>query len=150
MTIDKDACCACIIFEIIQVFINVHHAVSLSSFAIPIKGIFIETILKCSWNIFQQAFMLWEGFKAQGCISCLHNVWHHQYFHQHSSCSVIVIILHSHQWSKLSWNVMERHPFKNPTTNAIIHRPYMLSDEWGQRSNSFNLCMYVVKFDMVR
>ena len=43
----KDTCHSCIIFEIIHVSISVHHAVSLSSFVIPIKGIFIKTLLKC-------------------------------------------------------------------------------------------------------
>jgi hypothetical protein len=42
----KDACHAHIIFDIIHVFINVHHAVSLSSFVIPINGI----VVKLSWN----------------------------------------------------------------------------------------------------
>ena len=43
----KDACHAHIIFEIIHVFINVHHAISLLSFTIPINEIFVETLLKC-------------------------------------------------------------------------------------------------------
>ena len=43
----KDACSAHIIFEIIHVFINVHHVVSLSSFTIHIERIFVETLLKC-------------------------------------------------------------------------------------------------------
>ena len=67
-------------FDIINIFINFHHVVSLSSFSIPINGIFVETLLKC-----------------------------------HGMSSI-----------------------KNPTTNAIIHQPCMLSGEWGQRSNSCN------------
>ena len=43
----KDACRAHIILEIIHVFINVHHVVLLSSFAIPINKIFFKTLLKC-------------------------------------------------------------------------------------------------------
>ena len=43
----QGSCCSCILFEIIHIFINVHYAVSLSSFAIPINGIFFETLLKC-------------------------------------------------------------------------------------------------------
>ena len=128
--------CAPIIFEIIHIFINVHHVVSLSSFSIPINEIFFETLLKChemssnkrahhlfhcpltptlssewgqhcdsfnlgcmcrilTWLDKTHTFMVWEGFKAQVCMSCLHNIFDHPHFHQRSSCSLIVIILHS-------------------------------------------------------
>ena len=56
--------------------------------------------------------MVWEGIKAQGCMSCPHNVWDHPYFHQQLSCSVIIVIHHSHQWNicrislEISWNVI--------------------------------------------
>ena len=43
----EDTCRAHIIFEIIQVFINVHHIVSLWSFTIHINRIFVKTLLKC-------------------------------------------------------------------------------------------------------
>ena len=42
----KDAWCPRIIFEIFHICINIHHAVSLSSFVIHIYGIFDETLLK--------------------------------------------------------------------------------------------------------
>ena len=79
-------------FEIIHIFINVHHAVSFSSFTIPIKRIVVETLMKC---------------------------------HVTSS------------------------NYK-PITNVIIHRHCTLSNERGQRLNSFNLSLYALKFDMVR
>jgi len=52
------------------------------------------------------AFMVCEGFKAQGYMLCPHNIWDHPRFHQHSSCSLIVIIHHSHQCN-LCWNSLE-------------------------------------------
>ena len=128
----KYACCACIIIFIIHIFINVHHAVSFSSFTIPIKRIFVETLLKfhgtssnkpitnvthwvvnganveipstcaymcrnLTWSDKKDAFTVWEDFKAQGYMSCPHNIWDHPHFHQRSSCSLIVIIPYSHQ-----------------------------------------------------
>ena len=141
----KDACHAHIMFEIIHTFINVHDAVSLSSFLIPIYGTFVETILKCHgtssntptsngihqpcivsnewgqrWNSFNlwlyvwnltwldktHAFIVWEGFKSQGCMLCPHSIWDCPHFHQRSSCSLTVIIHHSHQ-GNLCWNYLE-------------------------------------------
>ena len=147
----KDACHSHIIFEIIHVCINVHHVVSLSSFSIPIYGIFVETLLKChgtssyipitnimihwhctltsewgnteipsncsymhrnlTWLDKTHAFTVWEGFKAQGFLTCLHMLWDHPCLHQRSSCSIIVIIHHSHLWNlcrnslEMSWNI---------------------------------------------
>jgi hypothetical protein len=37
-----------------------------------------------------------------------------------------------------------------PITNVILHRPHIVSNEWGQCLNFFKPCMYVSKFDMVR
>ena len=59
------------------------------------------------------AFTVWEGFKAQGCMSCPHNLWDHPCFHQRSSCSLIIIIHHSHEgnlcWNsfEMSWNIFQ-------------------------------------------
>ena len=145
----KDACHACIMFDSVHAFINVHHAVLVSSFSIPIKGIFVETLLKChgtssnykpnpntiihrrrtlshemgqrcacmhrnlTWLEKTHAFIVWEGFRAKGCMSCPHNLWDRPHFHQRSSCSLIVIIRHSHQQSlcqnslEMSWNVFQ-------------------------------------------
>ena len=50
-----------------------------------------------TWLDKTHAFMVWEGFKAQGCMSYQHNIWDHPRFHQRSSCNLIVIIHHSHQ-----------------------------------------------------
>ena len=66
------------------------------------------------WLDKTHAFMVWEGFKAQGYMSCTHNLWYHPRFHQCSSCSLIVIIHHSHQWNlcknslQMSWNVFQQ------------------------------------------
>jgi hypothetical protein len=37
----------------------------------------------------------------------------------------------------------------SPTTN-FMHLPRIVSSEWGQRCNFFNMCLYASKFDMVR
>ena len=66
-----------------------------------------------TWLDKTRAFMVWDGFKSQGYMSCPHNIWYHPSFHQCSSCSLIVIIHNSHQQEsllKLSWNVMESLP----------------------------------------
>ena len=66
-----------------------------------------------TWLDKTHAFMAWEGFKAQGCMSCPHNLWYRPRFHQRSSCSLIVIICHSHQWNhcrnslEMSWNIIQ-------------------------------------------
>ena len=89
-------------------------------------------------------FTVWEGFKAQGCMSCTHNVWDHPHFHQCSSCSLFVIffetLLKCHETSSNKWS------------HHLFHHPSMptLSSEWVQRCDSFNLGLYVSKFDMVR
>ena len=69
-----------------------------------VNGANVEIPLTCAnmrWNLTwldkTHAFTLWEGFKAQGCMSCPHNVWDHPHFHQRSSCNLIVIFCHSHQ-----------------------------------------------------
>ena len=78
-----------------------------------VKGSNVEIPSTCAymsqnltWLGKTHAFMVWEGFKAQGCMSCPHNLWDHPRFHQSSSCSLIVIIHHSHQWN-LCWNSLE-------------------------------------------
>ena len=59
-----------------------------------------------TWLDKTHAFTVWEGFKAQGCMLCPHNLWDPPHFHQRSSCSLIVIIHHSHQWN-ICWNSLE-------------------------------------------
>jgi hypothetical protein len=76
-----------------------------------------STCAYMSWNLTwldkTHAFMVWEGFKAQECMSCLHNLWYRPCFHQCSSCSLIVIIHHSHQHNRsqnsleMSWNAFQ-------------------------------------------
>ena len=112
-----------------------------------VNGANVEIPSTCSymhWNLTwldkTHAFMVLEGFEAQGCMSCLHNICDHPCFHQHSWCSLIVIICQSHHG--MSSN--------KPIANAIIHRHRTFCSEWGQRWNSFNLCMYGSTFDMVR
>ena len=74
------------------------------------------------------AFIVWEGFKAQGCMSCPHNLWDHPHFHQRSSCNLIVIIHHSHQQSicqnslEMSWNIFQlqtHHQCHYPLTSHV-------------------------------
>ena len=124
-----------------------------------VNGANVELPLTCScmcwiltWLDKTHAFMVWDGFKAQGCMSCLHTLWDRPHFHQHSSCSLNVIIRHSHQqnlcWNTLemSWNVFQlqaHHQCHYPLTHT-------LSIERGQCWNSFKLSLYVSKFDMVR
>ena len=66
-----------------------------------------------TWLEKTHAFIMWEGFKAQGCMLFPHNLWDHPRFHQRSSCNLIVIICHSHQrnccWNslELSWNAFQ-------------------------------------------
>ena len=59
-----------------------------------------------TWLDKTHAFMVWDGFKAQGCTSSMHNVWYRPHFHQRSSCSFTVIIHHSHQ-RNICWNSLE-------------------------------------------
>ena len=81
-----------------------------------------------TWWDKTHAFMVWEGFKAQGCMSFPHNLLDRPHFHQCWSCSLIVIIRHSHQgnlcWTSLgmSWNVSQlqaHHQCHYPSTSHI-------------------------------
>ena len=105
-----------------------------------VKGANVEIPSTCAcmcqnltWLDKTHAFTVWEGFKAQGCMSCPHNLWDCPCFHQ---CSSLSHCRHSpfpstEFLSKLSWNVMERLPINEPITIAIIHWRRMLSSEWG-------------------
>ena len=125
-----------------------------------VNGVNIEIPSTCAymrrnltWLDKTHAFTLWEGFKAQGCMPCPHNLWDRPCFHQCSSCILIVIICHSHQRNhcrnslEMSWNTFQ---LKIPSPIPLCHRRQMLSSEWGQCWNPFNLCLYASKFDMVR
>ena len=66
-----------------------------------------------TWLDKTYAFMVWEGFKAQEWLTFPQTIWDHPHLHQRSSCSLMVIIIHSHQWSlcrnsiEMSWNVFQ-------------------------------------------
>ena len=94
-----------------------------------VKGANVEIPSTCAcmcqnltWIDKTHAFMVWDGFKVEGCMSFMHNVWYRPYFHQHSSCNLTVIIHHSHQWNlfqnslEMSWNVFHwsHHQFHFP------------------------------------
>ena len=90
-----------------------------------VNGANVEIPSNCScmhqnltWLDKAQAFTVWEGFKAQGCLMCPYNLWDRLCLHQCSSCSLIVIIFpfpSMESLSKLSWNVMEHLPtFPSP------------------------------------
>ena len=64
---------------------------------VEIPSTFACMLQYLTWLDKTHAFMVWDVFKAQGCMSCLHNLWDHPRFHQRSSCSLIVIFCHSHQ-----------------------------------------------------
>ena len=71
-----------------------------------VKGANIEIPSTCAcmcqnltWSDKTHAFTVSEGFKAQGCMSCPHNLLDRPCFHQSSSCSLIFIIHHSCQWN---------------------------------------------------
>jgi hypothetical protein len=74
-----------------------HWAVNGENVEIPLDFAYVRRNL--TWLDKTHAFTMWEGFKVQGFMSCLHNVWDHPHFHQRSSCSLIVIFCHSHQWN---------------------------------------------------
>ena len=38
----------------------------------------------------------------------------------------------------------------NSTTQNDMHRPCIVSSQWGQRCNFFNMFLYALKFDMAR
>ena len=104
-----------------------------------------------TWLDKTHAFTVWEGFKAQGCMSCPHNLWDHPCLHQCSSWSLIVIICHSHQQNlclnsfvmehlptspspmPLSTDVtrwaMNRSNIEIPSTCAYMHRNVTLLDK---------------------
>ena len=99
-----------------------------------VKGANIEIPSTCAsmrrnltWLDKTHAFTLWEGFKAQGYMSCPHNLWDRPRFHQLSSCNLVVIILHSHQGNlcqnsiEMSWNVFQQahHQFHYPPMSHI-------------------------------
>ena len=80
----------------------------------------------------------------------LHNIWDHPCLHQRSSCSLIVIIRHSHIW-KFVETLLKFHgmSFNMPITH-VIHRHHTVSSEWGQCWNFFKFVLYALKFEMVR
>ena len=100
-----------------------------------VNGANIEIPSTCSymcWNLTwlnkTHAFMVWDGFKAQGCMWCMHNLWDHPCFHQCSSCNLIVIICHSHQrnrcrksleMSSNTFQLTTHHHFHYPQTSHI-------------------------------
>ena len=99
-----------------------------------VKGANVEIPSNCvcmhqnfTWLDKTHSFMLWEGFKAQGCMSCPHNHWDCPRFHQLSSCSLIVIICNSHQenlcrnYPEMSWKVFQQshHQCRYPPTSHI-------------------------------
>ena len=67
-----------------------------------------------TWLDKTRAFMVCEGFKAQGCMLYPHNLWDRPRFHQRSSCSLIVMIHHSNQHNlcqnslEMSWNIFQQ------------------------------------------
>ena len=86
-----------------------------------VKGANVEIPSTCAcmrqnltWLDKTHAFTVWEGFKAQACMSYPYNIWDHTCFNQRSSCSIIVIIRHSHQQNlcrnsiEMSWNIFQR------------------------------------------
>ena len=81
-----------------------------------------------TWLDKTHAFMLWEGFKAREYMSCPHNLWlDRPCFHQRSSCNLIVIIRHSHQWNicrnslEMSWNIFQQshHQYHYPPMSHV-------------------------------
>ena len=80
-----------------------------------------------TWLDKTYAFTVWEGFKAQGCLTCSKNIWDHPHLHQHSSCSLMVIIRHSHKWNlcqnsiEMSWNAFQQshHQCHDPPTSHV-------------------------------
>ena len=103
-----------------------------------------------TWLDRAHAFMVWDGFKAQGCLTCPHNIWDCPSLHQSSSCSLIVIIRHPIKgiFVETLLKCHETSSNYKPITNVIIHRRRTLSSERGQRWNSFNLCLYASKFGL--
>ena len=47
-------------------------------------------------------------------------------------------------------NLLKCHGTSNSSTKNSMHQPHIVSSEWGQRWNFFNMCLYASKFDMVR
>ena len=104
-----------------------------------------------TWLDKTHASMAWEGFKDQGCMLCPHNRWDRPRFHQCSSCSLIVIICHSHQLNhcqnslEMSWNFFQEahHQCNYPPTSHI--------EQWkGPTLKFLQLVPICIKIDMVR
>ena len=109
-----------------------------------VKGANIEIPWTCAcmsrnliWLDKTHAFTMWEGFKAQGCLTCSKNIWDRPCFHQRSSCSLVVIILHSHQQNlcrnslEMSWNVFHQ-------SHHQYHYPPMLHiQQWRGPTSKF-------------
>ena len=45
--------------------------------------------------------------------------------------------------------LLKCHGTSNSTTKNVMHWPRIVSSEWGQHWNFFNMCLYASKFDMV-
>ena len=89
-----------------------------------------------TWLDKTHAFTVWEGFKAQGCMSCLHNLWDHPHFHKCSSWSLIVIILHSSPMplsSYIARSVVNGANVQIPSTCACMH----LNLAWLDKTHAF-------------
>ena len=46
--------------------------------------------------------------------------------------------------------LLKCHGTSNSTTQNVMHWPCIVTNEWGQRWNLLNMCLYASKFDMVR
>ena len=80
-----------------------------------------------TWLGKTHALMVWEGFNAQGFMSCPLNIWDRPRLHQLSWCNLIVIIHHSHLWNlcqnslEMSWNVFQQvhHQCHDPSMSHV-------------------------------
>ena len=80
-----------------------------------------------TWLDKTPTFIMWEGFKAQGYLTYPQNIWDHPRLLQCSSCSLMVIIRHSHQQNlcrnsiEMSWNTFQQahHQCHDPLTSHI-------------------------------
>ena len=105
-----------------------------------------------TWIDKTHALMVWDGFKAQGCMSSMHNVWYCPHFHQLSSCNLIVIIRYSHQWKlcrnslEMSWKVI--HLKVPPPMPLATDRACWLVNGANVQIHQFVLVCF--EFDMVR
>ena len=96
-----------------------------ANFGIPIN--FAYMCRNLTWLDNTHAFIVWEGVNTQGCMSFPHNIWDFPHLHQRSSCSLIVIIRHSHLCNlcqnslEMSWNVFlhSHHQCHDPPTSHV-------------------------------